>query len=96
MDQGARYEVEKFRKQGVREKIESEWDTISDAVKDVLDFVRGNTFIKCDKALPSYLLLIPLIYVRYHYPTAWKQAKEVETYLVRSALVEPSAAHPIS
>jgi uncharacterized protein with ParB-like and HNH nuclease domain len=94
LDQGARYEVEKFRKQGVREKIESEWDTISDAVKDVLDFVRGNTFIKCDKALPSYLLLIPLIYVRYHYPTAWKQAKEVETYLVRSALVGAFSGTP--
>lgn len=96
LDQGARYEVEKFRKQGVREKIESEWDNISDAVKDVLDFVRGNTFIKCDKALPSYLLLIPLIYVRYHYPDAWKQAKEVETILFALLLSVLSAAHPIS
>ena len=94
LDQGARYEVDKFRKQGVREKIESEWDRVSDAVKDVLDFVRGNTFIKCDKALPSYLLLIPLIYVRYHYPVAWKQAKEVETYLVRSALVGAFSGTP--
>lgn len=94
LDQGARYEVEKFRKQGVREKIESEWDAISDAVKDVLDFVRGKTFIKCDKALPSYLLLIPLIYVRYHFPDAWKQKKDVETYLVRAALAGAFSGTP--
>ena len=94
LDQGARYEVEKFRKQGVREKIEAEWVAISDAVKDVLDFVRGKTFIKCDKALPSYLLLIPLIYVRYHFPAAWKQKKDVETYLVRAALAGAFSGTP--
>jgi hypothetical protein len=86
LDQGARYEVDKFRKAGVRENIELNWEEITNAVKDVLDFVRGSTFIKCDKALPSYLLLIPLIYVRYRYPSAWKQAKQIEMYLVRSAL----------
>ena len=94
LDQGARYEVEKFRKQGVREKIELEWDAISDAVKDVLDFLRGKTFIKCDKALPSYLLLIPLIYVRYHFPDSWKQKKDVETYLVRAALAGAFSGTP--
>jgi uncharacterized protein with ParB-like and HNH nuclease domain len=94
LDQGARYEVEKFRKKGVREKIESEWDAISDAVKDVLDFVRGKTFIKCDKALPSYLLLIPLIYVRYHFPEAWKNKKDMETYLVRAALAGAFSGTP--
>lgn len=94
LDQGARYEVDKFRKQGVREKIEAEWTGITDAMKDVLDFVRGKTFIKCDKALSSYLLLIPLIYVRYHYPSAWKQAKDVETYLVRAALAGAFSGTP--
>jgi hypothetical protein len=86
LDQGARYEVEKFRKQGVREKIEEEWDNIANSVKDVLDFVRGRTFIQCHKALPSYLLLIPLVYLRYHFQEAWKQAKDVDTYVVRTAL----------
>jgi hypothetical protein len=94
LDQGARYEVDKFRKQGVREKIEAQWDVITDAVKDVLDLVKGKTFIKCDKALPSYLLLIPLVYVRYHFPAAWKQAKDVETYLVRSALAGAFSGTP--
>lgn len=94
LDQGARYEVDKFRKKGVREKIETEWTGITDAVKDVLDFVRGKTFIKCDKALPSYLLLIPLIYVRYHFHSAWKKAKDVETYLVRAALAGAFSGTP--
>jgi len=94
LDQGARYEVDKFRKPGVREKIESEWEPITNAVKDVLDFVRGKTFIKCDKALPSYLLLIPLIYVRYHFSQAWKHARDVETYLVRSSLAGAFSGTP--
>lgn len=86
LDQGARYEVGKFRKAGIREKIEENWDDIESAIKDVLDFVRGKTFIKCDKALPSYLSLIPLIYVRYHFKPTWATVKGVETYLVRTAL----------
>ena len=94
LNQGARYEVDKFRKKGVREKIETEWTSIANAVKDVLDFVRGNTFIRCDKALPSYLLLIPLIYVRYHFHSAWQQAKDVETYLVRAALAGAFSGTP--
>lgn len=94
LDQGARYEVNKFRKDGVREKIEEKWDDISNAVKDVLDFVRGNTFVRCDKALPSYLLLIPLVYVRYHFPHEWKQVKGVETYLLRTALTGAFSGTP--
>jgi hypothetical protein len=94
LDQGARYEVDKFRKPGVREKIMLNWAVITDAIRDVLDFVRGKTFIKCDKALPSYLLLIPLIYVRYHFYAAWKQAKDVETYLVRTALAGAFSGTP--
>jgi hypothetical protein len=87
LGQGARYEVEKFRKFGVREKIEAEWDGISTAIKDVLDFVRGKTFIRCDKALPSYLVLIPLVHVRYHFPDTWRNARDVDSYLLRCSLV---------
>ncbi len=86
LDQGARYEVSKFRKEGIREKIEENWEAIEVAIKDVLDFVRGKTFIKCDKALPSYLSLIPLIYVRYHFRSTWPAVQGVENYLVRTAL----------
>jgi uncharacterized protein with ParB-like and HNH nuclease domain len=43
LDKGARYEVEKFRKPGVREEIEAKWEDISRAIRDVIDFVRGKT-----------------------------------------------------
>lgn len=86
LEQGARYEVQKFRKVGVRENIESNWDNIAKAIQDVLDFVRSKTYIQCDKALPSYLVLIPLVYVRYYFPQAWKEVKDVDTYLLRSLL----------
>jgi uncharacterized protein with ParB-like and HNH nuclease domain len=83
---GARYEVEKFRRPGVREEIEDKWKVIAQAIKDVLDFVRSKTFIRCDKALPSYLVLIPLVYVRYHFPDVWKRARDVDSYLLRCSL----------
>lgn len=94
LDQGARYEVDKFRKPGVRDKIEAKWDDISKAIRDVIDFVRGKTFIRCDKAMPSNLVLIPLIYVRYHFPQAWKQAKEVDRFLLRSLLAGAFSGNP--
>ena len=48
--------------------------------------MEGSTFIRCDKALPSYLVLIPLIYLRYHFPAAWNTKQNVELYLLRSLL----------
>ena len=86
LGQGARYEVSKFRKDGVRQSIEQQWDTLSNAIRDVADFVRSKTYIQGDSALPSYLALIPLIYVRHHYPKAWAEAQNVENFLIRSLL----------
>ena len=86
LNQGARYEVSKFRKPGVREEIETRWQDITKALKDVLDFVRGKTFIRCDKALPSYLVLIPLVYSRYHFPDNWKAAQGIDNYLLRALI----------
>jgi len=94
LDHGARYEVGKFRGKGVREEIESEWDKITSAIKDVADFVQGSTFIRCDKALPSYLVLIPLIYLRYHFLNAWKVKQDVELYLLRSLLTGAFSGNP--
>jgi uncharacterized protein with ParB-like and HNH nuclease domain len=94
LEQGARYEVAKFRKVGVREDIERKWDDIANAIQDVLDFVRGKTFIRCDQALPTYLVLIPLIYVRYHCPDSWKKAKDVDTYLLRCSLAGAFSGQP--
>jgi hypothetical protein len=94
LDKGARYEVEKFREPGVRQEIEDKWEDISKAIRDVIDFVRGKTFIRCDKAIPSNLVLIPLIYVRYHFPQAWKQAKDVDRFLLRSLLAGAFSGTP--
>lgn len=94
LGEGARYEVSKFRKEGMRDQIETKWQDISNAVKDVLDWVRGKTFIQCDKALPSYLVLIPLVYVRYHYSDEWKAAKDVDTYLLRCLLAGAFSGQP--
>lgn len=86
LGQGARYEVNKFRKPGIRDDIEAQWDQIKKAIQDVLDYVRGKTFIQCDKALPTYLVLIPLVYVRYHFPEEWTGAKDRDSYLLRCSL----------
>jgi hypothetical protein len=94
LDQGSGYEVDKFRRDGVREKIESEWEKITAALCDVLDFVRGKTFIQCDKALPTYLVLIPLVYVRYHFHDQWKKAKGLDTYLLRCSMAGAFGGNP--
>jgi hypothetical protein len=86
LDQGAQYEVSKFRKPGVRDEIEQKWDELSDSILAIADFLRSKTYIQCDKALPSYLALIPLIYVRHHFPKAWGSAVGVEKFLVRTLL----------
>ncbi len=86
LDQGDRYDVDKFRKPGVRDKIKGEWAAISKAVRDVVDFVREKTFIRSHKAMPSNLVLIPLIYFRYHFPKAWQKAAGVAQFLLRSLI----------
>lgn len=86
LNKKARYEVAKFREEGVREAIERNWDLITKSIKDVLDFVRGKTYIQCDRAMPTYLVLIPLVYFRYHFPESWRQAKNIDTYLLRCSL----------
>lgn len=86
LDQGAQYEVSKFRKPGVREAIEADWESLSDSIRAVADFVRSKTYIQGDKALPSYIALIPLIYVCHHFPQAWKEARHMDVFLVRTLL----------
>nr|WP_315246028.1 DUF262 domain-containing protein [uncultured Albidiferax sp.] len=86
LDQGAKYRVERFRAQGVREKILNNWESISNAIRSTVDFIRSKTYIQCDKALPSNLALIPLIYVNHHFPGAWRVAIDVEIFLVRTLL----------
>ncbi len=84
LNKGARYDIGKFRDGTTKEEIISKWITIADAIKAVRDFVVSKTYIHSDKALPSYLALIPLIYYRYHYPEKFKAATGLQEYLLRS------------
>lgn len=86
LDQGAQYAVEKFRKPGVREELQRAWRGISDAILAIEDFLRTKTYIRGDQGLPSYLSLIPLIYIRYRFPGEWAKARGVEDFLVRCLL----------
>jgi len=84
LDKGARYDVAKFRDGTTKEEIINKWETIAAAIKAVRDFVVSKTYIRSDKALPSYLALIPLIYYRYHYPQKFASATGLQEYLLRS------------
>lgn len=87
LGKGARYNVQKFREEGTRDKIKSEWDNIVIAIKAVKDFVYGNTFMTTDKTIPSYLSLIPLIYFRYKYKSKWNlHLPDYQNYLIRTSL----------
>ena len=94
LDKGARYEVGKFRAPGVRDNIEQEWDRIAAAIRDVVDFVRGKTFIRSGKALLSALVLIPLIYSRYHFQQRWKEAQNVDSYVLLTLISGAFSGHP--
>lgn len=86
LNKGARYEISKFRDSSVKQEIISRWKEITDSIKDVRDFIYGKTFIRNDKALLSYLVLIPLIYFRYYYHDKWKKTKGIDEYLMRTLI----------
>jgi len=86
LKKGAAYNVTKFRDESTRQNIIDKWPNITEAIKDVKDFLWGKTYIRSDKALPSYLVLIPLIYFRYHYKQKWSAAKEIDNYLLRTLI----------
>ena len=98
LGKGARYDVAKFRDGTTKEEIIAKWEEISEAIKAVRDFVVSKTYIRTDKALPSYLALIPLIYYRYHYPQKFAAAiantAEPQEYLLRSLLTGVFSGSP--
>lgn len=83
LGKGARYEVTKFRDGKTKEEIVSKWESLSDAIKAVRDLLVSKTYIRTDKAMSSYLPLIPLIYYRYHYPEQFATNTELTEYLLR-------------
>lgn len=94
LDKGARYDVAKFRDNETRDRIIEGWDSIQAAIKDVRDFVYGKTFVRTDRAMTSYLMLIPLIYLRYHFPSAWKAASKLDTYILRTLITGAFSGTP--
>jgi hypothetical protein len=89
----AAYKVQKFRKPGVREKMEDVWPRIVSAFQVVRDFVQRHTYMRDDSSLPSNLLLIPFIYQRYEFPRAWEimtadpiASREFALFLSRASL----------
>jgi hypothetical protein len=75
---GAKYDVMKFKKEENLKELQDNWDKIKKSIKEIKDFIYKYTFIKDDKALPSYLALIPLIYFNYKYPEKWKLSSKEE------------------
>ncbi len=94
LDRGARYDVKKFRNGETKEEIIKNWDNIADAIKDVKDFLLGKTFLRTNKAVPSYLALIPIIYFRYHYPKKWSSVEQLDTYIFRTFLSGAFSGNP--
>lgn len=96
LNKGARYDVEKFRTGSTREEIEISWQNICDAISDVRDFLYNKTYIRSDKSLPSYMLLIPLIYFRYYYPEKWenKQGSKIVDYLLTTLIAGSFSGTP--
>ncbi|RKY82887.1 hypothetical protein DRQ11_13900 [candidate division KSB1 bacterium] len=73
---GAKYDVTKFRKEKNLQELQNNWEEIKNSIREIRDFLCKYTFIRADKALPSYLALIPLIYFNYKYPDKWKQSNK--------------------
>lgn len=83
LGRGARYEVGKFRDGKTKEEIIATWGRLAGAIKAVRDLLVSKTYIRSDRAMPSYLALIPLIYFRFHYPAKFTANRDMATYLLR-------------
>ncbi|MDM8102794.1 DUF262 domain-containing HNH endonuclease family protein [Oceanobacillus oncorhynchi] len=94
LDKGAAYSVPKFRNEDTRENISNNWDDIANAIKDVKDFLYGKTYLRSDKALTSYLGLIPVIYFRYHHKDKWHAVKRLDEYILKSLLTGSFSGSP--
>jgi hypothetical protein len=94
LDKGAAYEVSKFRDLHIRQELIDKWEEISAAIRDVRDYLYSKTFIRTDRAMPSYLVLIPIIYFRYHFPAKWNAVQNLDEYLLRTFLAGAFSGTP--
>ena len=69
-------------------------NVIAAPVMDVLDDVKGKTFVKCDKALPFYNVLIPLIFLRYIRLQNILLLPIFDSYILRSSLADAFSGTP--
>lgn len=86
LNKGAKYEVKKFRDEKIRMEFIEKWEEMSKAICDVRDYLYDRTYIRTHKGLPSYLVLIPLIYFRYNFPEKWNSVKGLDQYILHSLL----------
>ncbi|HFK2882770.1 TPA: DUF262 domain-containing protein [Stenotrophomonas maltophilia] len=91
---GAKYDVAKFRDPAIRDEFVEKWQELSDAIRGVKDFLQGKTFLRTDKAVPSYLGLIPLIYFCYRLPDRWASSAGREQYVLRTMLTGAFSGTP--
>jgi hypothetical protein len=94
LGKGAAYDVKKFRDEQTKQDIIEKWPRISSAIRDVRDYLHSKTFIRSDRALPSYLTLIPVIYYRFHFPQQWQSLSGLDTYLLRTLLCGAFSGRP--
>ncbi|GEN45401.1 GmrSD restriction endonuclease domain-containing protein [Alkalibacillus haloalkaliphilus] len=94
LNKGAAYSVPKFREESTRENISEKWDDIANAINDVRDFLYGKTYLRSDKALTSYLGLIPIIYFRYHFKDKWSSVKRLDEYILKTLLTGSFSGSP--
>ena len=96
LGKGARYEVIKFKDPETLEDIIEKWKPISDAIKEVKDFLYEKTFLRTDSAVSSYLSLIPIIYFRYHFPDRWNSIQYLDDYVLRTLITGAFSGAPDS
>jgi hypothetical protein len=94
LDKGARYEVGKFRDGKTKEEIVEKWPQLSKAILATHDLLVTSTYIRSDRAMPSYLALIPLIYYRYHHPEKFNANMSLPDYLLRALVAGVFGGNP--
>lgn len=94
LDRGARYEVGKFRDGKTKDEIVEKWPELSKAILATHDLVTTGTYIRSDRAMPSYLALIPLIYFRYHYPAQFRANAQLPDYVLRVLVTGAFGGNP--
>ena len=62
--EGAEYSVKKFKKPGVLEEVQDEWQSITRSFSDIVSFLKSSTPVGSRKSLVSANSLLPLITMR--------------------------------